>query len=320
MRGVVVLALWLVSLAVASAEPCPGNPDALGTSRVLKISPADFRRIGSMQYAQTLPLKDHEVVITFDDGPIPPYTNVILDTLASQCVKATYFLVGEMARAYPSIVRRIYNAGHTIGTHSQNHPFRFQRLAAPSFAQQVDGGIASVDAALGNPQALSPFFRIPGLGRTNAIEAYLASKSLVTWSADVVADDWKRIGAREIVRRAMRRLDEKGRGILLLHDIHPATASALPTLLKELKDRGYHVVQVVADGERPVSVPELAASSDKESWPRVVNANTNDTPRSAALRHRAKKVVNGKRRKPAVATLHEQDYNWFGKDWRQSRF
>jgi hypothetical protein len=118
----------------------------------------------------------------------------------------------------------------------------------------------------------------------------------------------------------MRRLEEKGRGILLLHDIHPATASALPTLLKELKDRGYHVVQVVADGERPVSVPELAASSDKESWPRVVNANTNDTPRSAALRHRAKKVVNGKRRKPAVATLHEQDYNWFGKDWRQSRF
>ena len=57
---------------------------------------------------KTLPLYDHEVVITFDDGPIPPYTNAILDTLASQCVKATYFLVGEMAQAYPSVVRRIY--------------------------------------------------------------------------------------------------------------------------------------------------------------------------------------------------------------------
>ena len=204
-----------------------------------------------MQYAQTLPLNDHEVVITFDDGPIPPYSNVILDTLASQCVKVTYFLVGDMARAYPSIVRRIYNAGHTIGTHSQNHPYAFQRLTMPGVERQVDGGIDSVDAALGDPKALSPFFRIPGLGSTSAIENYLASKSLVTWSADVVADDWKHIGAKEIVKRAMRRLEEKGRGILLLHDIHPATVLALPTLLKELKDRGYHVVQVVAAGERP---------------------------------------------------------------------
>jgi peptidoglycan-N-acetylglucosamine deacetylase len=144
MRSVLFVVLWLLagSFAAAAAEPCPGNPDALGTSRVLTISPSDFSRIGRMQYAQTLPLNDHEVVITFDDGPIPPYSNVILDTLAAQCVKVTYFLVGEMARAYPSIVRRIYNAGHTIGTHSQNHPYAFQRLTMPGVERQVDGGIA----------------------------------------------------------------------------------------------------------------------------------------------------------------------------------
>jgi peptidoglycan/xylan/chitin deacetylase (PgdA/CDA1 family) len=320
MRGLVVLLLWLVGLVAASAEPCPGNPDALGTSRVLKISPADFKRIGSMQYTQTLPLKDHEVVITFDDGPIPPYTNAILEILASQCVKATYFLVGEMAQAYPSIVRRIYNEGHTIGTHSQNHPLRFQRLTTPGLERQVDRGIASVDAALGDPKALSPFFRIPGLGRTNAVEKYLASKSLVTWSADVVGDDWKRISAREIVRRTMRRLDEKGRGILLLHDIHQTTASALPSLLKELKDRGYHVVQIVADSERPDSVPDLPASADisKDSSQRAANANQ-DTPESTASPHRAKKP-NGKRRKPAVATLHDQGYGGFFWGWRQRQF
>ena len=101
MRVVVVLFVWLLGLVAAAAEPCAGNPDALGTSRVLSISPTEFKRIGSMQYANTLPLNDHEVVITFDDGPIPPYSNAILDTLASQCVKATYFLVGEMAQAYP---------------------------------------------------------------------------------------------------------------------------------------------------------------------------------------------------------------------------
>jgi peptidoglycan/xylan/chitin deacetylase (PgdA/CDA1 family) len=321
MRGLVVLLLWLVGLVAASAEPCPGNPDALGTSRVLKISPTDFKRIGSMQYAQTLPLKDHEVVITFDDGPIPPYTNSVLETLASHCVKATYFLVGEMAQAYPSIVRRIYNEGHTIGTHSQNHPLRFQRLTTPGLERQVDRGIASVDAALGDPKALSPFFRIPGLGRTNAVEKYLASKSLVTWSADVVGDDWKRISAREIVRRTMRRLDEKGRGILLLHDIHQTTATALPSLLKELKDRGYHVVQVVADSERPDSVPDLPASADtsKDSSQRAANANQ-DTPESTASPHRVKKPGSGKRRKPAVATVHDQGYGGFFWGWRQRQF
>ena len=114
--------------AWASVDACPRNPDALGTSRVLTITPREFNKIGSMYYKQTLPLNDHEVVITFDDGPLPPYSNIILDTLASQCVKATYFLIGRMVRQYPSTVRRIYNAGHTIGTHSENHPLAFRRL------------------------------------------------------------------------------------------------------------------------------------------------------------------------------------------------
>src|SRR5262245_43645828 len=237
--------------AWASADACPRNPDAIGTSRVLTITQSEFNKIGSMQYNQTLPLNDREVVITFDDGPLPPYSNIILDTLAEQCVKATYFLIGRMARQYPSVVRRIYNAGHTIGTHTENHPLVFQRLPIQRVKSEIEGGIVSVDAALGDAKALSPFFRIPGLGRTSAIDNYLASKQLVTWSADVVADDWfRRITAKTIVQRAIQRLEVKGRGILLLHDIHPATAMALQRLLKEIKTRGFHVVQVVEDGDR----------------------------------------------------------------------
>jgi peptidoglycan/xylan/chitin deacetylase (PgdA/CDA1 family) len=259
--------------AWASVDACPRNPDALGTSRVLTIAPNEFKKIGSMYYKQTLPLKDHEVVITFDDGPLPPYSNIILETLASQCVKATYFLIGRMARQYPSMVRRIYNAGHTIGTHSENHPLAFRRLPIQRVKSEVEGGIVSVDAALGDPKALSPFFRIPGLGKTSAIDDYLSSKQLVNWSADVVADDWfRRITAKTIVQRAIQRLEVKGRGILLLHDIHPATAMALPMLLKELKARGFHVVQVVAAGDRPKFVPELLASpaAEKATWPTVL--------------------------------------------------
>jgi peptidoglycan/xylan/chitin deacetylase (PgdA/CDA1 family) len=337
--GILLAAGMGSAMAGELAAECRGYPDALGTSRVLTISPDDFKRIGSIQYQQSLPLTDHEVVLTFDDGPIPPYSNSILDTLDSQCVKATYFMVGEMAHAYPAIVRRIYNAGHTIGTHSQHHPFAFQNLSMQRVEREVDDGIASVDAALGDPKAVAPFFRIPGLGRTNAIEHYLEGKALVTWSADIDTNDWWRgTSPSQIVKRAMRRLNEKGRGILLMHDIHPATAMALPTLLTELKSQGYHVVQVVPTGERPATLPELVASpaEDKGTWPRLLKTSastvSDETPLrhrikkahaidKAALRHRAKKALAGKRhRRPAaVASVPAPDYA-ASRSWQQSQF
>src|SRR5215470_10998520 len=92
---------FVCSIGAAQAADCPGNPDALGTSRIISIDPKEHGRLGSMQYSETLPLRDKEIVITFDDGPLPPYSTRILDILASECVKATYFLVGNMARAYP---------------------------------------------------------------------------------------------------------------------------------------------------------------------------------------------------------------------------
>ena len=224
---------------------CPGHPDALGTSRVLALDP-EYPRIGRMQYPGSLPLNDKEVVLTFDDGPLPPYSNQILDILAAQCVKATYFLVGEMARAYPAMVRRIYEEGHTIGTHSEDHPTRFGQLPVEKMRQEIDWGISDVSAALGDPKYLAPFFRIPGLARSDVLESELAARGLIVFSSDTVADDWHhRISAKKIVALAMQRLEAYGKGILLLHDIHPATVAALPGLLKELKDKGFHIVQVV---------------------------------------------------------------------------
>jgi peptidoglycan/xylan/chitin deacetylase (PgdA/CDA1 family) len=278
-----------------AAGGCPGNPDALGTSRVLTISPGEFTLLGTIQYRQTLPLEDHEVVLTFDDGPIPPYTNSVLDTLAAQCVRATYFLVGQMARARPYLVRRIYNEGHSIGTHSEHHPFAFQRLSMQRVEREVDGGIDSVKGALGDAAALSPFFRIPGFGRTNAIEQFLESKKLVTWSADIDTDDWWRGSTPgAIVQRAMRRLNEKGRGIILMHDIHPATALALPILLKELKANGYRIVHVVPAGAQPKSLPEVVATpAEKETWPRLSRDETkNEAISKKALRHRVKLALD----------------------------
>ena len=214
-----------------------------------------------MQYPDTLPLNDKEVVLTFDDGPLPRYSNEILDILASQCVKATYFMVGEMARAYPAVVRRVYEEGHTIGTHSEDHPTRFGQLPVEKIRHEIDWGISDVGAALGGARFLAPFFRIPGLARSDVLESELAARGLVVFCSDADADDWHRhIKPNQIIALAMRRLEALGKGILLLHDIHPATAAALPGLLEQLKDNGFHIVQVV-----PAASYEIAMAKKPEA-------------------------------------------------------
>src|SRR6266487_4576169 len=89
--------LTSVAAQTASAADCPGHPDAIGTSRTIVVDPRAHPIIGTMQYGKTLPLEDHEVVLTFDDGPLPKYSNQILDILAAHCAKATFFLVGSQA-------------------------------------------------------------------------------------------------------------------------------------------------------------------------------------------------------------------------------
>jgi peptidoglycan/xylan/chitin deacetylase (PgdA/CDA1 family) len=269
-----------ISAQKALAEDCPGHPDALGTSRTLVVDPREHPRIGTMQYHETLPLADHEVVLTFDDGPLPRNSNQILEILASQCVKATFFEIGQMARAYPEGVRKLRDAGHSIGTHSQNHPLTMNRMPIERAKQEIDDGIASVKAALGDDTTLAPFFRIPGLLRAADVEDYLASQGIQIWSADFPADDWRHISSSRVYDLAIKRIEAKGKGILLLHDIQPRTVAALPKILQTLKAAGYHIVHVVP------ATPDLAAtptepqqwqlhppSEDVASahWPRVVN-------------------------------------------------
>src|SRR6202020_3030134 len=148
------------------------------------LGPGQYQRPRILQNQQTLPLHDHEVVLTFDAGPISPYSNQVLDILGSQCVKALYFLVGEMAKAYPAVVRRIRDEGHTIGTHSEDHPLRFDRISDEKVRWEIDTGIDNVSAALGDGGGVSPFFRIPGFGRTDVVENELAARSLVVFSTD----------------------------------------------------------------------------------------------------------------------------------------
>src|SRR6266516_4266685 len=151
--------LTSVAAQTASAADCPGHPDAIGTSRTIVVDPRAHPLIGTMQYGKTLPLEDHEVVLTFDDGPLPKYSNQILDILAAHCAKATFFLVGRQANANPEGVRKVRDAGHTVATHTQNHPTAMHRLPIDRAQKEIEDGIASVTAALGDGTAPAPFFR-----------------------------------------------------------------------------------------------------------------------------------------------------------------
>lgn len=271
MRRVAILSFCLALVGgngVAMAAGCTGNPKALGVSRVMTLSAAEIARFGTVQ-GRTLQLADHEVVLTFDDGPLPPYTNRVLDALAAECVKATFFLVGRQANAFPDMVRRVYNAGHSIGSHSQNHPLTFDVMPLPRAEREIEDGVASVTAALGDANALAPFFRVPGLLRSKPVDDYLASRALASWNVDVDADDWTKISGSEVIKRLTQRLESKGRGIVLLHDIHPVTAMALPAILRELKAHGFHIVHVVPAGGEHVNQLPLANTPPKYSWPRV---------------------------------------------------
>ena len=273
-------AITCFTAEAASAADCPGHPDALGTSRTLVVDPREHPRIGTMQYLETLPLDDHEVVLTFDDGPLPRYSNQILEILASQCVKATFFTIGHMAQSSPEGVRKLRQAGHTIGTHTEDHPLTMNHMSLERAKQEIDDGIASVRAALGDDAdtALAPFFRIPGLLRGDNVEEYLASQGIQIWSADFLADDWRHISASRVYELAIKRLETYGKGILLLHDIHARTVAALPRILEALKAGGYHVVQVVpATAERPPTPSEPAEwlmhppPAAIAHWPQIPN-------------------------------------------------
>ena len=156
-------------------------------------------------------------------------------------------------------MRRTYDEGHTIGTHSMSHPFRFRALSVERGNAQIDDGIAATAAALGDPDKVAPFFRFPGFGHTAAAHEHAAARGLMVWGADVPADDWHKLGPHEVARRAVQRLEYKGKGILLLHDIHQRTVDALPLILEELKARGFRVVHVVpSSAERPATVTAAA--------------------------------------------------------------
>jgi peptidoglycan/xylan/chitin deacetylase (PgdA/CDA1 family) len=247
---------------------CASNTgDVLGTSRVLTVSAATTPRVGRKHFPTTLPLAPKEVVLTFDDGPLPGTTERILDTLRRECVRATFFVVGKEVAASPSLVRRELAEGHTVGNHTLTHAL-LNHISFAAAQNEIDSGFAAIRKATGDGTApvqvaapgqiprsisataapktpLTPFFRFPGFASTPALLEALERRGIVVFGADFWASDWNHMTPQTQLSLVMTRLHATNGGIILFHDTKAQTAAMLPAFLRALRLEGYRIVHVV---------------------------------------------------------------------------
>lgn len=180
------------------------------------------------------------IAITFDDGPQPQNTPRLLQMLRERNIKATFFVVGELAREHPNIIRAILADGHEIGNHTMKHPLNLTRLSDDKINEEVGGLANTLQQIAGYRPRL---FRPPGGNTNQHIKEMLYHQYgylTILWSVD--PNDWKRPGVSVVTRRLVS--GAQNGAILLCHDLHKPTVDAMPETLDQLLAKGYHFVTV----------------------------------------------------------------------------
>ena len=246
--------------AAATPSPLCSNPDALGVSRVVEIDTTGGPGFGFEQFKAYDFLREHEVVLTFDDGPWPGNTPAVLKALADQCTKALFFPIGNHAMWHPELLKQVAAAGHTIGSHTWSHA-DLSKLTIDQAKEEFERGVSAMRAALGEPGA--SFFRFPALRAPPEMVNYLGTRNIGIFSTDMDSFDFKIRKPEQVVTSVMTKLKKRGKGIVLLHDFQHSTSLALPELLAQLKADGYKIVQVKA--KDPVrTLPKYGEAITKE--------------------------------------------------------
>jgi peptidoglycan/xylan/chitin deacetylase (PgdA/CDA1 family) len=242
-------AAWAQNAQAPAAAPAKcENPNALGVTRVVEIDTTGGPGFGFEHFKAYDFLRDHEVVLTFDDGPWPGHTPDVLKALANECTKALFFPIGKHAGYHPEILKRVVAEGHTVGSHTWSHK-DLSRLTQQEAVDEFEKGVAAVSIALGN-KPIAPFFRFPALRHPPEMLKYLGDRNVGIFSTDLDSFDFKTRKPEQVIANVMKKLEKTGKGIILMHDFQQATAHAAPELLKRLKEGGYKVVQIT--GKTPI--------------------------------------------------------------------
>jgi peptidoglycan/xylan/chitin deacetylase (PgdA/CDA1 family) len=265
----------------AKAIPACDNPDAIGLSRVVEIDTTGGPAFGTEHFKQYDFLRDKEVVLTFDDGPWPENTPMVLKALKDNCTKATFFEIGKHATWRPDLSRDVAAAGMTVGNHTWSH----KDLARNPYAkdielakEEIEMGVSAVHMAVGGPTA--PFFRFPSLQQPPELMAYLGTRNIAIFSTDLDTFDFKLRKPEDVIKSAMTKLAKNGKGIVLMHDFQHATAEALPELLRQLKAGGYKIVHMVP--KEPITT--LAKYDDMVRAQDKFSTSNNTRPASSVVK------------------------------------
>ncbi len=231
--------------AAPAKAPC-ANPNALGIARIVEIDTTGGPGFGFEHFKQLDFLREHEVVLTFDDGPWPVNTPSVLKTLAEECTTGVFFPIGKHATYYPEILKQVAAAGHTIGSHTWSHAnLNNKKLTEDQRKEEIEKGISAVKWALGGAP-FAPFFRFPALQHPPEMVTYLGTRNVAIFSCDLDSFDFKASKPQTVIDSVMKKVDKLGKGIILMHDFQKHTAEALPELMHRLKAGGYKVVQMRA--------------------------------------------------------------------------
>jgi peptidoglycan/xylan/chitin deacetylase (PgdA/CDA1 family) len=228
--------------AVKAPTIACANPNAMGVSRVVEIDTTGGPGFGSQHFKTMDFLRDHEVVLTFDDGPWLNTTKAVLKALADQCLRATFFPIGKHATYYPEILKEDIAGGHTIGSHTWSHA-DLSKLSPDAAKEEIEKGFSATHFYAGAP--IAPFFRFPDLRHPPEMLTYLGQRNIASFSTDIDSFDFKIKKPDQLIKSLMGKLNKQGKGIILMHDFQKVTAAALPELLGQLKANGFKVVHMV---------------------------------------------------------------------------
>lgn len=205
------------------------------------------RAFGLVQGFPQLPLAANEYVLTVDDGPHPATTRQLLAVLRTYCVKATFFLTGQHALAYPDLVKEISAEGHAIGSHSFRHPDLAKLTEAEILAEMRQGREAVGRAAYGERHAKGGplLIRLPGSNNTSpypplGVIKELQRDGLTIAGCDLSPQDWRNSPPQESYNRLFHAIHDHG--VIVFHDGQSNTIALLPMVLDELGRRGARIV------------------------------------------------------------------------------
>jgi peptidoglycan/xylan/chitin deacetylase (PgdA/CDA1 family) len=231
--------LWLKSDDLLRPAVVPRDADAAALLR-----PSLGARLSALAGHARAPAgtRPRLVALTFDDGPYPVTTPLLLAALHDLGVPATFFLIGRDAEQFPDLARAIEAGGHEIADHTLTHP-NLDLLSGPAVKAELDDG-AAVLQRIAPDSAERTSFRPPH-GRYTAATlqaAQAAGFDTILWNDD--PGDWRAVGADELRRHILEHATAPE--ILLLHSGRVATIEALPAVVAAYRAAGYHFVTVAA--------------------------------------------------------------------------